>query len=102
MKKISLKTKVNGNELNKLLYEFAGENHYDEIINEDCDCYDSQGKPILFLRKNHIDKNILYNAYKNLEKAATPTGNRATSSGGDRKNLITLSLIHISEPTRPY
>lgn len=89
MKKIKLKTKTTEGELSKLLYEFANENHYDEIIDEDCDCYDTQGKPVLFLRKNYINKDVLYGAYKNLEKAAQPTSNRGASSGGDRKHTIT-------------
>ena len=89
MKSIKLKTKTSESELSNLLFEFANENHYDEILNDDCDCFDSQGKPVLFLRKNYIDKDVLYNAYKNLEKAAKPTSNRGVSSGGDRKHTIT-------------
>lgn len=89
MKNIKLKTKLSESELSNLLFEFADENHYDEILNDDCDCFDSQGKPVLFLRKNYIDKDVLYNAYKNLEKAAKPTSNRGVSSGGDRKHTIT-------------
>jgi hypothetical protein len=89
MKKTYLKSKLTDKQADSLVFNFAEENHYDQIINSDCDCYDEQGKPILFLRKKYIEKNILDNAYNNLLSAARPTGNRGASSGGDRKNLIT-------------
>jgi len=89
MKKIKLETKVSEKRLNRMLGNFAEKEHYNQIIDYDCDCYDLNNKPVLFLRKNYIKEEILYDAYINLEKAAQQTGNRGASSGGERKNLIT-------------
>jgi len=88
MKKIKLQAKLSDKKLQQTLGQFAEKKHYDQVIDEDCNCYDVYGRPVLFLRKNYIDGPVLYDAYKNLEKAATPTSNRTASSGGDRKNTI--------------
>lgn len=72
-----------------MLGVFAEEKHYDKIINYDCDCYDLNNKPVLFLRKNYIKDKILHDAFLNLEKAAQSTSNRGSSSGGVRKHSIT-------------
>tara|TARA_R110001592_G_scaffold222996_2_gene478369 strand:+ start:1919 stop:2827 length:909 start_codon:yes stop_codon:yes gene_type:complete len=89
MKKTYLKSKLTDRQVEGLVSSFAEKNHYDQIINSDCDCYNEQGKPVLFLRKKYIEKNILDEAYINLLDAAKPTSNRGSSSGGDRKFNIT-------------
>jgi len=89
MKKLKLETKVFGKKLNDMLGVFAEKKHYDQIIDYDCDCYDVNNKPVLFLRKNYIKDEVLHEAFLNLEKAAQPTSNRGSSSGGDRKHSIT-------------
>jgi hypothetical protein len=72
-----------------LIGTMADETHYDRIIDEDCDCYTANGKPLFFLRKNYIEEKTLLEAVDNMESAAKPTSNRGSSSGGERKRNVT-------------
>ena len=84
MKKLILPYKLTQLELKSKETEFASFQDFNRVINESCEAKDKTGKPIFVFIKNYINKNILYNAYKSMEKAATSTTNRGAASGGVR------------------
>lgn len=88
MKIIKANYKLTEEKANNLMGEYASENHFDTLIDEDANCYDYYGKPVFFLRKNYIEKETLEVAYQNMKKAATPTTNRGLSSGAVRGKFI--------------
>lgn len=70
---------------------FVNESHYNQIVDYDCDCHTPNGQPLFFFRKNYIDYDVLKNAYKSMETAATATNNRGAASGGITKDAILKS-----------
>ncbi len=66
--------------------DYFDNNHYDTIINSDCDCYyldENNKKKLLFkFRKNVIPKNLCKIGIENLKKAAQKThDNRGAAAG---------------------
>ena len=83
MKRLTAKYHLTHEETKKLERTFVDSNHYDEVIDYDCDVYTENGQPLLFFRKNYIDYEVIKQAYKSLEKSATVTNNRGAASGGE-------------------
>ena len=101
MKKIIAEYHLTEEETKNLEGKFVGENDFDTLIDFDCDCYTSNGQPLLFFRKNHIEPEVLKTAYLNMIGAAGATTNRGPASGGERKYAIT-STGKRSKVTRTY
>ena len=58
------------------------------IIDDDADVYNAEGKLLLRFRKNKLNKEHVREFYDNvIQFAKSLTSNRGTSSGSDRKNL---------------
>jgi len=85
MKKITAEYKLIGTGLNNLIGTFAKKEHYDHVIDYDCQVYTKTGKPVLTFVKNYIENNDLEDAYRNMKTAASATDNRGAASGGERK-----------------
>jgi hypothetical protein len=88
LKKLTAKYHLTYEETKKLEGKFIDSSHYDHVVDYDCDVYTESGQPLLFFRKNYIPEKILYDAYKNMEKAAAPSSNRGAASGGERKKRL--------------
>lgn len=91
MKKIIAEYCLTEEETKALKDKMSERGDYNEIIDYDCDCYLPNGEPLFFFRKNYIDYNVLECAYQNMHTAATPTNNRGSASGGERKSGVLKS-----------
>ena len=88
MKKIIADFKLNEYQLKQYINTFAKKEDYDTIIDYDCEVVNKLGEPVLFFIKNYIEPDILLEAYHSMKKAASPTNNRGSASGGERKLRI--------------
>ena len=88
LKKLTAEYHLTEKETKDLEGKFIDSSHYDQVIDYDCDVFTADNRPLLFFRKNYIPEKILYDAYKSMEKAATPSSNRGAASGGERKKRM--------------
>ena len=85
MKKLIADYKLSEYELKQYVNTFAKKEHYDHIIDYDCEVYNKIGKPVLVFIKDYIKSEVITEAYHSMKKAATATDNRGSASGGERK-----------------
>jgi hypothetical protein len=80
-KVIIAKTKL---DCEHLLGQFLNDSHFDNVINEDTDCYfqsEDEGNIAFKFRKNYFSKEQQDAAYAGLREAATQTQNRGLAAG---------------------
>ena len=80
-KVIIAKTKL---DCEHLLGQFLDDSHFDNVINEDTDCYfqsEDEGNIAFKFRKNYFSKEQQDAAYAGLREAATQTQNRGLAAG---------------------
>ena len=85
MKKIIVDFKKQPEQIKQIKDTFAKKTDYDHIIDYNCSVHNKLGKPVLFFVKNYIEPSILKTAYESMKNAASPTDNRGSASGGERK-----------------
>lgn len=64
-----------------LMGSFLEKNSFDELINYDCDVYDSSGVLLAKFRKNILSKQKLIDCVENTRTSIKPTDNRGIASG---------------------
>ena len=88
MKKLIADYHMTENEVEKLIWTFSKPEHYNHIVDYDCEAYTKTGQPLFVFKKNYIDSNVLKDAYINLQSAAQPVATRGAASGGERGQRI--------------
>ena len=97
---IIAKTKI---DCEHLLGQFLDESHFDNVINEDTDCYlgsEDEDNIAFKFRKNYFSKQEQDAAYAGLREAATPTQNRGLAAGpkGEKcggREWVTEFQLHV-------
>jgi hypothetical protein len=97
---IIAKTKI---DCEHLLGQFLDESHFDNVINEDTDCYlgsEDEDNIAFKFRKNYFGKQEQDAAYAGLREAATPTQNRGLAAGpkGEKcggREWVTEFQLHV-------
>lgn len=86
MKTIHLKEQLPDEDVELLLGQFVGEEAYDTLIQEDCDCFKPDGTPLLKFRRGVIPVEMCETTFPIWELAATPTDNRGMAAGAPELN----------------
>jgi len=74
--------------LEKIMNKKLKKNSIKDIINEDANVYNEDGKLLLLFRKNKLNKNNVKEFYNNVIKfALNKTSNRGSTSGSKKKNI---------------
>jgi hypothetical protein len=69
-------------EASKLKTKFLNDNHFDMLIDYDCDVIDNYGNPLLRFRKNIIPIETLKTGYNSFKKSIVKNVGRGVAAGG--------------------
>lgn len=102
MKTITLKSKLNDEEIKKLHGNYLDESYIDHLIEDDTIVYDEEENIKAVFLKNVIPQNLCKQAYYSLRKAATKSNNRGQAAGplpsnlkiGDKIDGLTIGEIN--------
>lgn len=81
IKEYILKPTMTEAEANALMGTYAEPEHFSMVIDDDCNAYGEDGRPLFFFRKNKIPPKICSDAYFNLKGAASISENRGLAAG---------------------
>ena len=99
MKQLIAKRQMTEQAAEALKGKFLDDTYYDEVITEDCDAYDVNGKLLFRFRKNAIPFDILKLGYESFKDSIQLTDGRGTAAGGNHKRVRkdgTVSNISIA------
>jgi len=84
---LTLKRHLTSEKASKLKTVFLDDSHWDILITEDTDGYDTQGNLLFKYRKKAISHNLLYTGWKSFEKSVELTESRGAASGSSHKRV---------------
>lgn len=87
MEKIIAKRYLDDKQAAKLKTKFLTDKHYDTVITQDCDAYDSYGNLLFRYRKNAIPLDVLKNGYESFKGSIETTEGRGSASGSSHKRI---------------
>lgn len=87
MKTITAKRFFSDEEIERKKGKFLDENSYEQVIEQDCDAFDSAGKLLFKFRKNIIPHEIHKSGYLAFKDSIQLTDGRGISSGSSHKRI---------------
>tara|TARA_R110000796_G_scaffold120506_3_gene234677 strand:+ start:7999 stop:8874 length:876 start_codon:yes stop_codon:yes gene_type:complete len=87
VKQYIVKRKISEKKADKLKGVFLNDKHYDLLIREDADGYDTRGNLLFRYRKKAVDYDLLKSGYEAFEKSITHTEGRGIASGSSHKRI---------------
>lgn len=100
IERITLRKALKDSEVEKLKTQYINEDHFDMLINYDCDCYDAAGKLIARFRKKALPMETLKLGVESFQGSISGSNNRGDSAGGyffDTKKDGTVSNARMSK-----
>jgi hypothetical protein len=86
-RRVVLKRVITEKQAIALKGKFLGDSHWNTLINEDADGYDTSGNLLFRYRKKAIPLDLLYSGYKAFEGSIENTEGRGIASGSSHKRI---------------